>query len=73
MIVTTRLADSRGVEAEELAAIFRNSTSCQVTAKEQVKEAFHYALDQKGKDGILYCLGSLYLVGEIKAMLGEEL
>jgi len=73
MIVTTRLADSRGVEAEELAAIFRNSTSCQVTAKEQVKEAFHYALDQKGKDGILYCLGSLYLVGEIKAVLGEEL
>ena len=34
--------------------------------------AFEIALKQKGEDGILFCAGSLYLVGEIKAYLASR-
>ena len=30
------------------------------------------ACDAKGEDGMLFCVGSLYLVGEIKALLLKE-
>ena len=31
--------------------------------------AFELALKEKGEDGMLFCVGSLYLVGEIKAWI----
>ena len=30
------------------------------------------ALNEKGSEGKLYCLGSLYLVGELKELIGGE-
>jgi len=30
-----------------------------------VSEAFQYAIDNKGNDVKLFCVGSLYMVGEI--------
>ena len=36
---------------------------------DNIEEAFHMAHEAKGEDGMLFCVGSLYLVGEIKTLL----
>ena len=69
MITVTQIAGSRMAPAEEFAGIFRQYTDAAVTVKEDVREAFEYALSVKPADGVLFCAGSLYLVGEIKALL----
>ncbi len=67
-IVTTQIDGDRVVPAEELAELFLSNGCKQVTAKENIEEAFEEAYREKG-DGLLFCVGSLYLVGEIKAYL----
>ncbi|MCC8067588.1 MAG: bifunctional folylpolyglutamate synthase/dihydrofolate synthase [Clostridiales bacterium] len=70
-IVVTQIDGARVVPAEQLAEVFRKYTDAPVTAVADVKEAFATALRQRG-DGMLFCAGSLYLVGELKAILREE-
>ncbi|MCD8347013.1 MAG: bifunctional folylpolyglutamate synthase/dihydrofolate synthase [Lachnospiraceae bacterium] len=70
-VIVTQVGGSRIVPAEELAEVFRKYTSAPVTAKANVREAFETALAQRG-DGMLFCAGSLYLVGELKALLAER-
>ena len=40
-----------------------------VEAVEDIETAFGRALEAKGEDGMLFCVGSLYLVGEIKDVI----
>ncbi len=70
-IVVTQIGDDRRVEAQALAQVFRKYTKAPVIVKDQVKEAFETALEKKG-EGMLFCAGSLYLVGEIKAVISEQ-
>lgn len=72
LFVTAGLADERGVSGETLGEIIQSRTSSTVVVKENVRAAFQYALAQKGSDKVVYCLGSLYLAGEIKQMLKED-
>lgn len=67
-VVTTQISGDRVVPAETLAEIFRECGCANVTAVAGNEEAFEEAYQQKG-DGLLFCVGSLYLVGEIKAYL----
>ena len=67
-VVTTQIDGERVVPAAELAEIFRENGCSQVTVREHIDEAFDEAYMEKG-DGILFCVGSLYLIGEIKAYL----
>ena len=55
--------------AEKLAEIFREKGCPTAEACEDVEEAFKKALAAKGEDGMLFCVGSLYLVGEIKTLI----
>lgn len=71
-IVVTQVGGYRQVPAGELADIFRSQGCQSVRACENVKEAFDTALAEKGGDGLLFCVGSLYLVGEIKELLRKE-
>ncbi len=70
-VITTQLEGERAVPAEELAALFRGHTDAPVTAQPDVAEAFDTALRQKG-DGMLFCAGSLYLIGELKKILSAK-
>lgn len=67
-VVTTQISGDRVVPAEELAEIFRAQGCTKVTSFVSNEEAFEEAYKQK-EDGLLFCVGSLYLVGEIKAYL----
>ena len=70
-VIVTEVGGYRSVNAEEPAALFRQFGQKQVLACPDVEEAFEEALKEKG-DGILFCVGSLYLVGSIKSILRRK-
>ena len=70
-VVVTEIHGSRIVPAEELAAVFRKFTNVPVTVISNIEEAFNTAMEKKG-DGLLFCVGSLYLVGEVKKVIEEK-
>lgn len=70
-IVVTELAMVRAAKAEELADIFRKYADCPVEVQTDIKQAFHLAEQSRDEQTTLYCVGSLYLVGEVKAILNK--
>ena len=68
-VVTTEVGGYREVPSADLAEIFRKEGCKEVGNSDHIAEAFHMACEAKGEDGMLFCVGSLYLVGEIKALL----
>lgn len=70
-VVVTEVDSDRLVPAAELAGIFRKYTQQPVVEIQSIPEAFETALDKKG-DGILFCVGSLYLVGSLKSILRSK-
>lgn len=70
-VTVTEVESDRLVPAEELLQIFRKYTTQEVTAIPSVKEALQFALRNKG-DGILFCVGSLYLAGSIKSVIRSK-
>lgn len=67
-VVVTEVGGYRSVDVKEPEALFREFGQKQVKAYPDVEAAFDEALKEKG-DGILFCVGSLYLVGSIKSIL----
>ena len=67
----TLIEDGRAAQIEELQRIFKKYTEKPVYAKESLEEALGFVMDhQQGRT--IYCLGSLYLTGMIKAFIPEE-
>ncbi len=71
-VVVTEVGGYRMVPAETLADIFRKEGYKEVQAFGKVPEAFGRALGIRGEDGLLFCVGSLYLVGEIKSAINKR-
>ena len=67
-VIVTEVGGYRSVDAKVPEALFREFGQKEVKAVSDVEEAFDEALKEKG-DGILFCVGSLYLVGSIKDIL----
>ena len=65
------ITDDRGLSGEQIVNCFQKTDSRDIHLCDSVREAYYAALDLKG-DGVLYVAGSLYLAGEIKALLKEE-
>ena len=70
-VIVTSVGGYREVPAEKFAELFAQDGCTQVEACTDIEKAFPRALELKG-DGMLFCVGSLYLVGEIKAMIRRE-
>lgn len=70
--VIAKVDNKRGAQADTLAALFRKYTDRPVYREDTLADAFTRALNEKGSEGKLYCLGSLYLVGELKELIGGE-
>ena len=70
--VTTQVGGGRQVPAGELAELFRRNGCERVIECPFPAEAFAEALRQKQEKEILFCVGSLYLVGEIKALINRR-
>lgn len=71
-VVTTQVGGDRQVPAEELARLFEKSGCPNVESAPTVSDALPLALKAKGETGLLFCVGSLYLVGEIKAEMRNQ-
>ena len=68
--VIAQLEDKRGEGARKLAEVFRQYTDAPVYTEKSMDEALALALEKRGENGRLYCLGSLYLIGELKRIIG---
>ena len=68
-VIVTEVNSYRRTPANELAEIFRRYTNVPVKVCVDAKEAFEMGCREK-EDGLLFCVGSLYLVGELKTLLG---
>lgn len=70
-VVATQIDGSRVVPAEVLAEDFRKAGCTDVCAESEIGAAYEKALERKGS-GMLFCVGSLYLAGELKAYLAKR-
>lgn len=70
-VVATQIDGSRVVSAEVLAEDFRKAGCTDVCAEPEIGAAYEKALGKKGS-GMLFCVGSLYLAGELKAYLAKR-
>ncbi len=65
-IYITKVEGARGADAAEILQCFRQVTKTPCETFENTEQALDAALREKDKEERLLCLGSLYLVGEIK-------
>lgn len=65
-IYITRVEGTRGAGTEKILECFRQVTDAPCEVFGRTEQAFDAALHDEDKEGRLLCLGSLYLVGEIK-------
>ena len=70
-VVATQIDGSRVVPAEVLAEDFRKAGCTDVCAESEIGAAYEKALEKKGS-GMLFCVCSLYLAGELKAYLAKR-
>ena len=70
-VVTTTPNVPRAMAAEQLAAAFA-AQGAAVCAVADPKAALAKAREIAGKDGMVLCGGSLYLIGEIRSLLRQE-
>jgi dihydrofolate synthase/folylpolyglutamate synthase len=70
-VIVTEVDSYRKTPAEQLASIFRAYTDVPVEVEPQVEKAFDLGCRAK-EDGLLFGVGSLYLVGELKTLLNRR-
>ena len=68
--IITEIPDTRGEEPERLAEVFRKYVKSEVIVEPDILKALSYAVEKKGEEGKVYCLGSLYLAGKLKELQG---
>lgn len=67
-VIATQIQGERQILAEDLAGLFRKYSVDEVYAESEVPSALRKSL-QLQQGGMVFCVGSLYLIGEIKAFL----
>lgn len=71
-IILTEVEGNRKTDRELLQKIFSNYTKAELIGITDTKEALEMGVVQKGENGTLFCVGSLYLIGQIKAVIKEN-
>lgn len=68
-VAVTHIDSVRGVKTETVFHEFGEVTTCKITGFETAEDAFIYMHHNQDENHLLFCVGSLYLMGEIKATL----
>lgn len=69
-IGVVHINSDRGLSSAVLAKEFEKTAGCPVYPFEETEGAVRRMMDMS-REGVLFCVGSLYLIGEIKAVLGR--
>ena len=69
-VAVAHIQSDRGLEAEVLEAEFKAVSGCRIYGFGTTKEALMALLAWQDEDHLLFCVGSLYRMGEIKTILG---
>ena len=71
--ILTQINNRRGLPVSNMQESFAKYTDKPVYVQEDNAKAFEFAKGLLSGDDILFCAGSLYLVGALKELMGEEL
>lgn len=72
-VFVAHMDSKRSMDSSPLSDLFRDHGVGLVEESATVKDAFYQALDRKTENDLLFCVGSLYLIGEIKAIIRSNL
>ena len=70
--IVTEIKDDRRVPVGELASVFEKYTDKKVICCKELSDALKAAEKERREGGMIYCLGSLYLVGMLKKYWKKE-
>ena len=65
-VYITSISETRSVSADTLAAKFFDTD---IYISDDIETVFKTAIKEKETDDVLFCVGSLYLIGELKKLL----
>lgn len=69
-IYITQIDSDRGLETNQMEQDFRqNQCKAEIVVLPDIERAFLTALNEKQEDDVLFCVGSLYLVGALKKIV----
>ena len=68
-VAVTHIDSDRGIKTETALHEFEEVTHCEITGYQNTEDALLSMLHKQDEDHLLFCVGSLYLMGEIKAVL----
>lgn len=71
-VAVTHIDSDRGTETETVFHEFKEAVNCKITGFPNTEDALFYMLHNQDEDDLLFCVGSLYLMGEIKAVLRRK-
>lgn len=72
-VYITRINSDRGLETDKIYDDFRKyGCKAEIVINEDIDASFRQAVNDKKDDDVLFCVGSLYLVGEIKRILKKD-
>lgn len=71
--VVTQVEGKRQLADTSIQQVFKRYTDCPVYCFDSVREAYLFAQRNRTQETVLICTGSLYLVGEIKAITAGEM
>lgn len=69
LVAVAHIDSDRGLKTEVLLKEFQTICGCSAEGFQTVEEAVLYMLYKRDEGHLLFCVGSLYLMGEIKAVL----
>ncbi|MBQ7944441.1 MAG: bifunctional folylpolyglutamate synthase/dihydrofolate synthase [Lachnospiraceae bacterium] len=70
--VITRIPGERGANLEDLKQLFQEYTNVPIHVYEEIRDAITYCVQNKGEDGNVYIVGSLYLAGLVEDLFRED-
>ena len=68
-VAVTHIDSHRGMKTETALHEFEEVIQCEITGYQNTEDALLSMLNKQDEDHLLFCVGSLYLMGEIKAVL----
>lgn len=71
-VIVTEIDNKRRVNAEDILGIFRKDWHGMIRSTYNIKEALRLGLNLVKDNSLLFCVGSLYLAGSVKEILGGE-